>query len=309
MGYFLQFHLESIGHQEKLLDYQLTIFFLYLYFRIVLHAITHQVLKSTSPIYANMPDGLQRDCAFMCVDGPSFFMWMPLTLYLVVVILHEQNLQAVSMRVGPLLYVGSVAYQLDRLFHLFNVFRVDRLIRHSLTCIWMLLVLEWTPESFRDYSFIMFAFTMDICAGRVTSLWFLVARLARRHARQCTASITSWELDAASDGADQVLIPRSPQRMALYGRLLYRYEILTSFVAPVILESIYLYRYNDEIHLMWKIMVFPMMAVYLTLDKAIWDNFSKFSKESYWLHLLRSPPPESHPKDDQNEKKDTTTSS
>ena len=154
MGYFLQFHLESIGNQEKLLDYQLTIFFLYLYFRIVLHAITHQVLKSTSPIYANMPDGLQRDYAFMCVDGPSFFMWMPLTLYLVVVILHEQNLQAVSMRVGPLLYVGSVAYQLDRLFHLFNVFRVDRLIHHSLTCIWMLLVLEWTPESFLDYSIV-----------------------------------------------------------------------------------------------------------------------------------------------------------
>ena len=97
--------------------------------------------------------------------------------------------------------------------------------------------------------------------------------------------------------------------MALYGRFLYGYEILTSFVAPVIMEGIYLYRYNDEIHLMWKIMVFPMMAVYLTLDKAIWDNFSKFSKESYWLHLLRSPPPESHAKDDQNEKKDTTTSS
>lgn len=168
MGYFLQFRLESNGHQEKLLDYKLTIFFMYFYFRLILHSMTHEVLKSTSPIYRKMPDGLQRDCAFMCVDGPSFLMWMPLTLYLLIVILHEQDMQAVVERIGPLIYVGSAAYQLDRFLHVFNGFRVDRLLHHFLTCIWMLFVLEWTPNTFLDYSFLMFAWTMDICGGRIS---------------------------------------------------------------------------------------------------------------------------------------------
>ena len=283
VGFFLQFRLESNGDQQKLLDYKLTIFFMYPYFRLVVHSITHQVLNSTSRIYAKMPDGLLRDCAFMCVDGPSFFMWVPLTLYLLIVILQEQDHEAVMARIGPLIYVGSVTYQLDRFIHVFNAFRLDRFVHHFLTCVWMLFVLEWTPAKFWDYSFLIFAWTNDICTGRVCYFWVFVARFARRHARQST----TWDIDSSCEGTDRVILPKSLQRLALYGKLVCLHCFLFSFVAAISLEALYLVRYQDEIHIMWKIAVYPMLVFYLCLDKSSWVSYYKFAQESYWMHLLQ----------------------
>ena len=279
--------LESSGDQEKILDYQLTIFFMYLYLRLVLHSITHKILKSTSQIYANMPDSLQSDCAFMCVDGPCFLMWAPVILYCVIVILHEQDLQAVRAR--------SATYQLDRFIHVFKGIRVDRLLHHFLSCAWILFHLEWTTEPFLDYSFILIAWSLDVFA-RMWYWWCFVARLTRRHARKSTV----WKLHSGQ-GADYIIIPSSPQRMAFYGKLVFLYFCL-NWITAVTLEAIYLNRYKDETHLLWKVILYPLPAVFLVLDKAFVVNFSKYAKESYWTFLLKSDPP------GEKEKEATTTS-
>eukprot|EP00522_Entomoneis_paludosa_P017403 CAMPEP_0172451032 /NCGR_PEP_ID=MMETSP1065-20121228/9200_1 /TAXON_ID=265537 /ORGANISM="Amphiprora paludosa, Strain CCMP125" /LENGTH=334 /DNA_ID=CAMNT_0013202919 /DNA_START=432 /DNA_END=1436 /DNA_ORIENTATION=- len=285
---------DDAGDFEFLKQYFLSILMGYMYLRLSIHVITHHFLLQASSVFKGMPTGLQQDCAFMAVDGPSLFLWSQLVGYALVVIFLEGSKDRVIGKIGPFISTGSALYAADRFIHIFNCFRLDRFIHHSLVCLWMVVVVEWVPPKFIDFGYLILAFTMEVLEAKVRYFWFLIVRFTRRGWKKTQPviecedenySLPPDEHQGHGTSLDQILIPSSPHRMALYSKIFFTYAVFTAAILPLGLISAYLFRYRHEIQLFWMIATPAMLMVFNIIDFPLWKEAAANCKVSKWSTL------------------------
>ena len=149
--YFYECVLRPSGQQADILaKWSMTLIIGYAYARMLMHVGTQRLLSQHSKSFNLLFDSQQDDCAFMLIDVLSALFWNPLVMYGCYYVFVMDDMDVFFRDFGPFAKVMLTMFQVDRVLQLTVHFRSERLLHHSLTATWSLLVMEWAVTALRD---------------------------------------------------------------------------------------------------------------------------------------------------------------
>ncbi|CAB9503815.1 expressed unknown protein [Seminavis robusta] len=275
----VQLHLASDDQASRWLDYVGTITLSLLYTRALTHHTTLWLLKKWSRTCSTLPSQIQDDSAFCIVDNLTFLMWSPIVSYWVIQGVRLTTEDYIVYCI-PSLRALMPYYVADRILHIWVNPTKQRLIHHLGVLITVACFTELNPSvqslAIGAYGSIVDAFHKAIVA------WGTLCRFTRSHSR----NHPEWrkgnvDIDARQ-GIDGLLVGRSPETMAFYGKLGAFHVFMFFIVVPFGTLTVYFARHWHTLPFANRI-IQPMIPFFFTLvDVPLYKAYWNTSHQSYW---------------------------
>jgi hypothetical protein len=261
------------GEQSDLFtSYLLTFAFLFGYVRIGFHVGTKRILWEYSNVFRSMPESLQNECAYHCIDGFTLLIWWPVysrAFYGIFSIGPEEyfnaNLSAMKLIMAM--------YHADRILQLMNQISAQRFVHHLCACLWTLAVIEWFPHSHN--TLFLISGTFIECAAKVVFPMICFVRMALQNLKLREEGQTSLT------AVDRLLVADCPDRAALYGGVAYVAYLACSF-APLTIYAIYVSQFHDVIPTSQLISTPLMLCLFNCVDVPYGNWIKEKAQIKYW---------------------------
>ena len=275
--------------QRYFVHYILTFVLLYAYARMVMQAATLRLLSRSSPVFSSLPGPYQAENAYLLMEGVTGFLWYPIIIYGAIIVFLVGDTRRFFMIYGPVAKTSLGMYHVDRVMQLLVRFNMEKFVHHFVTCVWMLLVIEWLPLRLTDPVILVVGALME-AQGKIMYPLIALLRIARHYGRTCQED-PNLSLECLQ-GLDCVLVGSSPQVMAQRAIGGFRAYFVLEEAVPVSLMVAYFCLFHKQVSVYWIVASAIIVAFFLVLDQSIPKFYWPKCRVSFWREAFSLPEPE-----------------